>query len=327
VTPFAPVVRSVVMRRLLLGLLAAAALVPASAAAAGPQPPNCPLLAPREAVDHPLTLPDGTKVVARDPYGGLLSRNRLFFQFGLRKPAGLGAPRGIAEVTWALDGTVVRTDPTPPYDWRGLSGSDRRMPAGDHRITVSVAPAGGGAAVSTNFALNATDCQPATAFASIDESLSGGSHPSGGSQLDASSTFESRAGPTMTSVAFTGAGFSTRVPRSSRGHAAGTLTVSGGPSGTQSYRLRVQRVGTTLLRRGSLRVTVHPGARRFLTVTGLPAGTHAISARLVGRGARGVFVKHRTGANRCRYSTTAAIAGPEGKVVVVSGGTSSGLCR
>jgi hypothetical protein len=313
------------MRRLVLPVLALAALLPASASAAGPQPPDCPLMGPRKAIDHPLTLPDGTKVVARDPYGGLLSRNRLFFDFSVRRPGGLGAPGGVAEVTWALDGKVVRTDPKPPYEWKGLSGSDRRMPVGDHQIAVSVAPVGGGVAVSTAFALTATDCQPATAFASIDESLGGGAHPVGGSQLDASSSFESSEGPTMTAVAFAGTGFATRLPRSSRGHAAGTLTLTSGGA-DREYRLRAPRSGTTLLRRGAIRVRLHPGSRRFLTVSGLPAGTREISVRLVGRGARGLFVKHSTGADRCRYGTTAAIAGPQGRVVV-SGGTRSGLCR
>jgi hypothetical protein len=317
------------MRRLLpvlLTMLGIAALAPAGAAAAGPQPPGCPLLAPRTAVDHPLTLPDGTEVVARDPYAGLLSRNRLFFDFGLRKPGG-GAPSGVAAVTWALDGTVVRTDPKPPYEWKGLSGSDRRMPAGDHQITVSVAPVGGGAAVSTSFALTATDCQPATAFASIDESLAGPRHRTSGSQLDASSSFESGAGPTMTSVVFSGTGFATRVPASSRGRDAGTLTIgSGGRTAGRSYRLRVPRTGTTLLRRGGLRVVLHPAARRFLTVTGLPDGVRALSVRLVGRGARGLLVKRPTSAGRCRYGTVAQIAGPRSRVVV-SGGAVSGLCR
>jgi hypothetical protein len=317
------------MRRLVLPALAmlcvAAAVVPAVTSAAGPQPPDCPLLAPRKAVDHPLTLPDGTKVVARDPYGGLLSRNRLFFDFSVRRPVAGGAPGGVAEVTWALDRTVVRTDPKPPYEWKGVSGSNRRMPVGDHQITVSVAPVGGGTPATTTFAITATDCQPATAFASIDESLGGGSHPVGGSQLDASSSFESADGPTMTSVAFSGTGFATRVPRSSRGHDAGTLTVSGGERGAgRTYRLHVPRSGATLLRRGGLRVVLHPGAKRFLTVSGLPTGIHSASVRLVGRGARGLFVKHSSG-GQCHYSTTAEIAGPQGKVVV-SGGTSTGLC-
>jgi len=314
------------MRRLVLpALLLVAALAPAAASAAGPQPPDCPLLAARKSVDHPLTLPDGTKVVARDPYGGLLSRNRLFFDFSVRRPHNLGAPGGVAEVSWALDGKVVRTDPKPPYEWKGLSGSDRRMPAGDHQISVSVAPAGGGAAVTTTFAITATDCQPATAFVSIDESLGGGTHPVGGSQLDASSAFESDSGPTMSSVAFAGVGFSTRIPSSSRGRQVGTLTVGGGDRAGRSYRLTVPRSGSTLLRRGGLRVVLHPDRRRFLTVTGLPDGIRSTSVRLLGRGARGLFVKHGRN-NRCRYSTTAEIAGPQGKVTV-SGGTSFGSCR
>jgi len=315
------------MRRLVLPAMAiAAALLPAGASAAGPQPPACPLLAARTAVDHPLTMPDGTQVVARDPYGGLLSRNRLFFDFSVRKPGSGGTPSGIDEVTWALDGTVVRTDPKPPYEWKGLSGSDRRMPAGDHQITVTVAPSSGGAAVSTTFAITATDCQPASAFASIDESLGGGAHPVGGSQLDASSAFESSTGPTMTSVVWSGSGFATRIPRSARNRAVGTLTISNGGRSQHTYRLRVPRTGATLLRRGSLRVTVHPGAKRFLTVTGLPDSIRTTSVRLTGRAARGLFVKRATAAKRCAYSTTAQIAGPQGRVTV-SGGTSAGLCR
>jgi hypothetical protein len=308
------------MRRLVLPAMAiAAALLPAGASAAGPQPPTCPLLAPRAAVEYPMTLPDGTKVVARDPYGGLLSRNRLFFDFSVRGPG------GIAEVTWALDGKVVRTDPRAPYEWKGVSGSDRRMPAGDHQITVTVAPSDGGAAVSTTFALTATDCQPATAFASIDESLGAGAHPVGGSQLDASSSFESDTGPTMTSVAWSGSGFATRIPRSARNRVVGTLTIGNGDRAGRNYRLRVPRTGTTLLRRGSLRVVLHPGAARFLTVDGLPDSIRSTSVRLTGRAARGLFAKRRTASNLCRYSTSAQIAGPQGRVTV-SGGTSSGRC-
>jgi hypothetical protein len=297
--------------------LALLALAPAGAAAAGPQPPNCPLYAPRNAFEHPIVLPSGATVVARDPYGGLLPRNRLFFDFGLRKRSGAGAPRGIAEVTWALDGRIVRTDPRPPYEWKGLSSSDSRMPAGDHQITVSVVPVGG-SPVSTTFPLTATDCQPASAFVQIDERL--GPHGRRGSQLDATSAFESDDGPTMTSVAFSGSGFAARLPRALRGRDAGTLTIDG--NARRSFRMKVPRSGTTLLRSGSLRVTVRPGARRFLTVAGLPDGVHHVSLRLNGRG---LFVKRRVGRNRCHYSTAAEIAGPAGEVLV-SGGTSSGGC-
>ena len=318
------------MRRLLPALLALAllaAVVPAvggASPAAGPQPPSCPLLGARKAVEHPLTLLRGTKVLVRDPYGGLLARNRLFFDFSVHEQ-GKRTPTGIAEVTWSLDGKVVRTDPKPPYEWKGLSSSDRNMPAGEHQITVSVVPASGGSAVSTTFAITATDCQPATAFVSIDESLGGGRHPVGGSQLNASSAFESSDGPAMTSVAFAGSGFATRLPRATRGLDAGTLAISNGGRTQRTYRLRVPRSGATLLRRGALQVTLHPGATRFLTVTGLPNAIRTISVTLTGRGARGLFVKRPIAHNRCRYSTTAQIAGPQGKVTV-SGGISTGLC-
>jgi hypothetical protein len=318
VKPIAAPTRSRAMRRLLLATFALLAIAPAGAAAAGPQPPDCPLYAPRNAVDHRIALPNGATVVARDPYGGLLPRNRLFFDFSLRKRAGGGAPPGVAEVTWALDGKVVRTDPKPPYEWKGLSSSNSRMPAGDHQITVTVAPTGGGSPVSTSFALTATDCQPASAFVQIDERL--GPHGRRASQLDASSAFESDDGPTMTSVAFSGSGFAARLPRALGGRDAGTLVIDGSARG--SFRLTIPRRGTTLLHSGSLRVTLRPGARRFLTVAGLPGGVHQVSVRLR---ARGLFVKHRVARNRCHYSSAAEIAGPGGEVLV-SGGTSSGQC-
>jgi hypothetical protein len=165
-----PHVRSTLL--CLICLLGLAALAPAGAAA-GPRPPVCPIYAPHAAAEQSLTLLNGTKLIARDPYGGLLPRNRLFFDFTVQKAGGGRGPQGVAQVTWALDGTVVRTDPTAPYEWKGLSSSSRRMPAGDHQITVSVTPDGGGAPVSTTFALTATDCQPAGMFANLDVNLPG----------------------------------------------------------------------------------------------------------------------------------------------------------
>jgi hypothetical protein len=295
---------------LILGL---AALAPAAAAAAapaaGPQPPDCTLYAARGAVERPLTLPDGSKVVARDPYGGLLARNRLFFDFSLSKPNRGGAPAGVAQVSWALDGTVVRTDDKAPYEWKGLSGSDRRMPAGDHQITVSVTPAGGGAPVSTTFALTATDCQPASTFSEIGARAS---------SLMAASAFEGGEGPAMRSLGFIGSGMSARIPASSRGRAAGKLRVdAGGPSG-RSYKLRVPRAGSTLLRHGSLRVVLHAGAKRFLTITGLPSGVKEATVTLDGAGGK-LLRRAHNGAHTCRYSIDAVVGTASGSVRVDGG--------
>ena len=85
----------------------------------------------------------------------------MFFDFSVR-----GDAAGVAKVTWAMDGKVVREDPKAPFEWKGLSGSSTRMPLGDHTITVTVVPASGTPA-STDFALTATDCQPATFNAEV----------------------------------------------------------------------------------------------------------------------------------------------------------------
>jgi hypothetical protein len=312
-----PHLRSVLLT--LLCLLGLAALAPAGASAAGPQPPNCPIYAPHAAVEHALTLPNGTELIARDPYGSLLPRNRLFFDFTVQKAGGGRGPQGVAQVTWALDGSVVRTDPTAPFEWKGVSGSSRRMPAGDHQLTVSVTPSGGGAPVSTTFAFTATDCQPAGTFANLDVNLPGSSNVHG-SELDAWSAFEADDGPTISSVSFLEDGVRARIPSAARGRAAGTLKTDSG----RTYHLRVPRAGTTLLSHGKLSVVLHPGAKRFITVRGLPAGVHTIMLRLVGRGGD-LLALHHTSARTCVYSTRAQVSGPEGSVLV-DGGTGSGSC-
>jgi hypothetical protein len=203
----------------------------------------------------------------------------------------------------------VRTDPSAPFEWKGVSGSDRRMPAGDHEITVTATPAGGGAPVATTFGLTATDCPPAGMFADLDVRLGRSAH---GSELEAWSAFESDTGPTMRSVGFAGSGVGARIPAGARGRVAGTLKTDAG----KTYPLRVPRAGTTLLHRGSLRVVLHPGAKRFLMVNGLPAGVRDVSLRLVGRGGGQLIARHG-----CRYSAAAVIAGSAGRVRVAGGGS------
>jgi len=269
----------------------AAPVVPAASAAAGPQPPDCPLFAPRQAAERTLGLPSGARVVVRDPYGGLLPRNRLFFSFSVKRPDG-GSPAGVAGVRWALDGRVVRSDPTPPFTWAGVSGSSRRMPPGDHVVTVTVTPTGGGEPAATSFPLTATDCQPAFASAFIEELLV--ARPRRGSQLYATSSFESGSGPTMRVVAFRSADVSTRIPIGARGRVAGTLRIGpGGRGKATTTTLRVPRRGATLLARGALRVALHPGARRFLTVAGLPSATREVTVLLVGTGGRDLLLERR----------------------------------
>jgi hypothetical protein len=244
-----------------LPLLAAAAgalAVPAGASAAT-QPADCHLQAPRAAVEHAIP---GTDLVARDPYGGLLSRTRLFFDFSVRGDA--QALAGVAKVQWALDGTVVREDPTPAFVWKGVSGSSR-MPAGDHTITVTVTPKSG-APASTQFALTATDCQNATFVPEIQAKR-------GQSLFTWDSAFESTDGEPLTGVSLTAPkNVAVALPSSLRGRAIGTLQVKG-----KTYTLKG---GRTALAKGALKVTYVPGATTFFKVTGLPAGTQGVSVRL-----------------------------------------------
>jgi hypothetical protein len=225
--------------------------LPAAASAA-----DCQLQAPRAAVDHPIA---GTKLVARDPYGGLLPRNRLFFDFSVR-----GDATGVAKVTWTMDGKVVREDPKAPFEWKGLSGSSTRMPLGDHTITVTVVPASGTPA-SASFALTATDCQPATFNAEVAKRR----RPA---TLSWASAFEADGEP-LTGVAATATkNVTASLPASLRGRAIGTLQI-----GSKSYTLKGAQ---TALSRGKLKVSFAPGAKRFLKVSGLPAKAQRVTIKL-----------------------------------------------
>src|SRR4051794_22642674 len=175
------------------GAVALAALaLPAPAAAATPQPPDCPLYVSGPAKEHPIALPGGGSVSARDPYGGILARNRLFFDSSVR-----GADLAkVQKVEWAMDGTTVRTDARPRFEWKGLSSAKTRMPPGDHTIKVTVSTAVGQA--STQFALAATDCQPA--FAGVEVPKRAGT---GIVHLGASSSYEGPVtAPELDRVAF-----------------------------------------------------------------------------------------------------------------------------
>jgi hypothetical protein len=270
------------------GVLALALPAAASAQTAG----DCPLQGPRADVDHPIA---GTDLVARDPYGGLLTRNRLFFDFSVRGSA--TALATVAKAQWSLDGKLVREDPTAPFEWKGLSGSDSRMPAGDHTITVTVVPKSGTPA-STQFALTATDCQNADFFPEVAQRR-------GPAQLDFSSAFESTDGVPLTSVsAIATKNVVAALPAALRGKAIGTIRVN-----NKTYTLKGARAA---LARGAFKVTLVPGAKTFLKVSGLPAGT------------QGVHVKLKPGILRLRspklpFLVSGTLTGG-GKTVKLSGG-------
>jgi hypothetical protein len=253
-----------------LPILAAGVLALALPAAASAQaaPTDCALQGPRVEVDHPIA---GTDLVARDPYGGLLTRNRLFFDFSVRgSAAGLAT---VAKAQWSLDGKLVREDPTAPFEWKGLSGSNTRMPAGAHTITVTVVPKTG-TTTSTQFALTATDCQNATFYPEVAQRR-------GPAILDFASAFESTDGVPLDGVsAIATKNVVASLPSSMRGRAIGTIRVN-----NKTYTLKGAR---TALARGKFKVSLIPGAKTFLKVSGLPAGT------------QGVHVKFKSGILRLR---------------------------
>jgi hypothetical protein len=286
---------------LLAAAAASAALVlPAGASAADAPAADCPLWAAHARVEHAIP---GTDLVARDPYGGLLARNRLFFSFSVRGSA--DALAQVANVTWALDGTAVRTDPTLPFQWSGQSGSSKRMPAGDHTITVTVTPKGGGAPATTSFALTATDCQNAGFFSEVPRS-------SGPSSFSFQSAVERGGGPDLDAVTVTGtSNVKASLPRALRSRRIGTLKLFGDSGATKTYTLKG---ASTALSRNGLVVRFAPGAKRFLRVTGLPAGTKNVDLSLV-RGLTRLSPRHRS------YRVTGTLTAGDASVKVVNGGS------
>ena len=238
-----------------IAVLAAVAALALPSAASAAAPSGCHLQAARVGVDHPIA---GTDLVARDPYGGLLTRNRLFFDFSVRGSAASLA--SVAKVQWALDGAVVREDPTAPFEWKGVSGSSKRMPVGDHTITVTVTPKTG-ATAATQFALTATDCQNATFLPEVPQRR-------GTATLDFASAFESDGEPLTGVAAIATKNVAAALPSALRGRAIGTIRIN-----SKSYTLKGAR---TALTRGKLKVSLAPGAKTFLKVSGLPAGTQRV---------------------------------------------------
>ena len=266
----------------ILALLVAAAAARADA----PAPPHCPLLSKGRGLDHAIP---GTPLVARDPYAGLLPRGGVSFSFSVRGPK--SALEGFARVEWAVDGVTHRVDDHgPPFSW--VAYPSEYFPVGGHTVTVTVVPKSGSAA-SVEFSLTATDCQYLT-FVAFPPPRPG----KGTTELTWDSAYESDQGPTLTAVAARAErNIVSALPDNVRGRKVGTLTI-GRPGHAPVQRiLRAPRHGSVLASGGALRVTLHSGAKEFLTVTGLPAGTQSVGVVLRGIGTRLVHSR-----NACRMA-------------------------
>ena len=150
-------------RRLPVALLAALLALPAlpAAAASAAPAPNAPcaaIVAPGRAIELPVQVAPGLTVRVRDPYGGLIARNRLFVAFSVRYASPAHRAR-VASVTWTVDGRAPRRDEGGRDQ---LLAPSRMYAAGRHVVGVRIAPVGGGAPVEAELQVTATDCQLAS---------------------------------------------------------------------------------------------------------------------------------------------------------------------
>jgi hypothetical protein len=228
-------------RRLPLAVLVALLALPAAAPAA-PAPNACAaLVAPRRAVELPVQVAPGLTVRVRDPYGGLIARNRLFVAFSIRYASAADRAR-IASVEWTLDGAAPRRDEGGRDQ---LLAPSTMYAAGRHVVGVRIAPMGGGPAVEAELQVTATDCQLASLTA-----LPG---PRGGVVVAVGS-----GGPALRSIELRPGSGRFGSPRGGR---LGTVALPGG---------RTRALGASALSRGG----------RALTIAGLPHGTSTVRVRL-----------------------------------------------
>ena len=226
---------------LLALLLALVALTAGVSAVPAPTAACASILAPRPAIELPVQVAPGLSVRVRDPYGGLIARNRLFVAFSVRYRTRADRAR-IAAVTWTLDGAAPRRDEGGRDQ---LLAPSTMYAAGRHVVGVRIQPVGGSPAVEAELQVTATDCQLA--------SLSQRPDPRGGLEVGIAS-----GGPALRAIELRPGSGRFGTPRSRR---LGTLGLPGG---------RSRPLRASALSRGG----------RSLHISGLPNGTTALRVRL-----------------------------------------------
>jgi hypothetical protein len=232
-------------RRLPVALLAALlvlALPPRGSAAPAPTAACAAIRAPRPAIELPVRVASGLTVRVRDPYGGLIARNRLFVAFSVRYRA-RGDRARLATVTWTLDGAAPRRDEGGREQ---LLAPSTMYSVGRHVVGVRIQPVGGGPAVEAELQVTATDCQLATLS---QRPLV----PGGGMEVAVAS-----GGPELRAIELRPGSGRFGTPRGGR---LGTVGLSGG---------RSRALRASALSRGG----------RSLRITGLPPGTTAVRVRI-----------------------------------------------
>lgn len=226
----------------LLALAALIALPSGGSAAPAPTAACAAILAPRPAIELPVQVAPGLTVRVRDPYGGLIARNRLFVAFSVRYRARADRAR-VATVTWTLDGAAPRRDEGGRDQ---LLAPSTMYSVGRHVVGVRIQPVGGGPAVEAELQVTATDCQLATLSQRPVV-------PGGGLEVAVAS-----GGPGLRAIELRPGSGRFGTPRGAR---LGTVGLSGG---------RSRALRASALSRGG----------RSLRITGLPPGTTAVRVRL-----------------------------------------------
>jgi hypothetical protein len=226
---------------LIVLLLALAALATGGSAAPAPTAACASILAPRPAIELPVQVAPGLSVRVRDPYGGLIARNRLFVAFSVRYRSAADRAR-IAAVTWTLDGAAPRRDEGGRDQ---LLAPSTMYAAGRHVVGVRIQPVGGGPAVEAELQVTATDCQLA--------SLSQRPALRGGLEMGVAS-----GGPALRAIELRPGSGRFGAPHGGR---VGTVGLSGAPA-------------------RALRASALSRDGRSLRITGLPHGTTAVRVRL-----------------------------------------------
>jgi hypothetical protein len=262
-----------------IALPAAAATMAAAVAlsTASAQTGTCTSVYTYRAVEPTLQVSSDLTVRLRNPYGPSVNIGRYFVQFRIVYASDADRAK-VASVQWALDGE--------PNKWKRGGGRDAylfgsfHLTEGAHTIDVTITPASG-SPVTGHINFTATRCQPMSFAAEAEQRKPPGHQPF---------AFWVYAGTTpMRRIDVGGKGAQISTAVALRGQKVGELRLGATPKSSVALRLPSRWSdprSITLLRRGVLRVVLHPGRRRFLSVTGLPAG-NATNVSLSFGGPRG----------------------------------------
>lgn len=253
-------------------LIALALALPAGTGAATAE--TCDTIYAYHAVERALEVVPGLTVRLRNPYGPRVQISGFFVSFSVRYASAADRAK-VTAVRWTLDGKTVS------YKRGGRDQflvQARHFTPGPHVIGVALTPIGVGAEAHGEFRFTATTCGPAFFSGSADNSRPVGAQPAG---------FNVQSGDPELRHLVLGSAGGVRVSTAARlrGRVVGALRFGsgGGPLALRLPRTIPASGAISLLRRGALRVTLHPLLAASSTSPGCPrtamTSTSASAAR------------------------------------------------